>query len=60
MIQDIYMLVKWNPNNRTALQSNEEFVIFLLETLYTYQVHLFDNELSGSSAAVVYHKFNIG
>lgn len=53
MIQDLYMLVKWNPNNRGALQAHEEFVIFLLEVLYAYQLQLFDNELAGSSAAVV-------
>lgn len=57
MIQDTYMLVKWNSKNCRELQAIPEFIPFLLEVLYTYQYQLFDSELNGASASVNYSLF---
>ena len=46
MISDIYMLIKWNLANCTALLTVPEFHTFLLEeVLYKYQLMYFDEEL---------------
>ena len=53
MIQDTYMLIKWNSKNCKQLQAIPEFIPFLLETLFTYQYQLFDSELNGAPASVI-------
>lgn len=52
MVQDIYMLVKWNTANCSALLGIAEFQYFLLDVLFTCQLDLFNAELRGLPAAI--------
>lgn len=45
MMQDIYILVKWNPTNCSAVLQVPEFHSFLLDVLYDYQILLYTSEL---------------
>ena len=56
MISDIYMLIKWNSVNCTALLSVPEFHTFLLEVLYRYQLMFFDEELKDFNLTVIIHR----
>ncbi len=52
MIQDLYMLVKWNSANCTALLGIPELEYFLLDVLYINQLTLFTEELKAAPAAI--------
>jgi len=52
MIQDLYMLVKWNSANCTALLGVPEFQYFLFDLLFGLQVNLMNEELRGVQAAI--------
>jgi len=52
MIQDLYMLVKWNTANRTALLGVPEFQYFLFDLLFGLQLNLMNEELRGVQAAI--------
>lgn len=55
IIQDFYMLVKWNHANCQALLRIPHFHTFLLDSLYEYQYQLFNTEIKGVSAAVIFY-----
>ena len=52
MIQDLFMLVKWNSMNCNALIKIQEFQFFLLDVLCDCQVALFQHELRDRPAAI--------
>jgi len=52
MIQDLYMLIKCNLDNCELVLQYTEFQYFLLDTLYGYQISLYDSELQGDSIAI--------
>jgi len=51
-MQDIYVLVKWNPANCVSILKVQEFHYFLLDTLYDYQILLYTNELDANSTLI--------
>ncbi len=52
MIQDLYMLIKCNLQNCELVLQYTEFQYFLLDTLYRYQISLYEAELQGDSIAI--------
>jgi len=52
MLQDLYMLIKWNPQNTITVLQIVKFQHFLLDALYKYQISLFDTELKGIPMAI--------
>ena len=52
MMQDLYILLKWNQSNCSSILQFPEFHFFLLDILYDYQILLYTNELEAHATAI--------
>lgn len=52
MMQDMYILVKWNHANCTSVLQVQEFHQFLLDALYDCQILLYNDELKEGSMMI--------
>ncbi len=52
MMQDLYILLKWNQSNCSSILQSTDFHFFLLDILYDYQILLYTNELEAHATAI--------